>query len=187
MLSNPLDDEDRFKVIIDAAITAGEAEPFDAYYNIESREKRKEKAEKESKEAQDYAKELGVYDAFFGNGRSEGKEKAGLADLIQQKQKARAATFLDDLTAKYVNGAGKNGKTKGRKRTSEEEEEDVAKPKKKGRLTKKGKAAKRRVDEYESEAGEEDEVENGEPPVDEPSEETLREGSHLPSFRPYFL
>ena len=182
MLSNPIDDEDRFKIIIDAAIAAGEAEPFDAYYNADPREKRERirVAEREGKEAQDLAKELGVHDSLFGNGRQEGQEKKGLADLIQQRQKARAATFLDDLTAKYVNGADKKGSARGKKRKPEDLEEEisstVAQPRKKGKTTKKRKADKPKADEWETESGDDDEIDLGQQPVDEPSEEAFQEG-----------
>ena len=183
MLSNPLDDEKRFKVIIDAAVASGEAEPYDAYYNADPKERRdrKRRAEKEGREAQELAKELGVHDALFGSGAKPGQEKKGLADLIQQRQKARAATFLDDLTAKYVNGAGKNGVTKRKKRKSEETEEEnipatTSKSRKKGRLPTKGQKAKPNLDEYESEWEEDDEDDIVAPPKDEPSEEAFQEG-----------
>lgn len=182
MLSNPLDDEDRFKAIIDAAIAAGEAEPFDAYYNADPRERRERirVAEKEGKEAQELAKELGVHGSLFGNGRQEGQEKKGLADLIQQRQKARAATFLDDLTAKYVNGAGKKGAARGKKRKSEDSEEEIsssiAQPRKKGKITKKRKANTPKANEWETESGDDDEIDPSEQPVDEPSEEAFQEG-----------
>ena len=182
MLSNPLEDEDRFKVIIDAAIAAGEAEPFDAYYNADPRERRERVrvAEKEGKEAEELAKELGVHDSLFGNGRPEGQEKKGLADLIQQRQKARAATFLDDLTAKYVNGAGKKGATRGKKRKSEESEEEISstnpQPRKKGKLSKKQQAKRPKANEWETESGDDDEIDLSEQPIDEPSEEAFQEG-----------
>lgn len=183
MLSNPLDDEKRFKAIIDAAVASGEVEPYDAYYNADPRERRdrNRRAEKEGREAQELAKELGVHDALFGSGAKPGQEKKGLVDLIQQRQKARAATFLDDLTAKYVNGAGKNGVTKGKKRKSEETEAEnipatMAKPRKKGRFTKKGKVAKPNLDEYESELEDDDGDDIVAPSDDEPSEEAFQEG-----------
>ncbi|CAF9927138.1 MAG: hypothetical protein HETSPECPRED_006516, partial [Heterodermia speciosa] len=186
MLSNPLDDEDRFKAIIDAAIAAGEAEPFDAYYNADPRERRDRirVAQREGKEALELAKELGVHDSLFGNGRPEGQEKKGLAELIQQRQKARAATFLDDLTAKYVNGAGQKGAARGKKRKPEESEEEisstVAQPRKKGKSTKKRKANKPKANEWETESGDEDEIDVSEQPIDEPSEEAFQEVASRP-------
>ena len=184
MLSNPLDDEDRFKAVIDAAIAAGEADPFDAYYNADPRERRERirVAEREGKEAQELAKELGVHDSLFGNGRQEGQEKKGLADLIQQRQKARAATFLDDLTAKYVNGADKKRAARGKKRKSEESEEEIStvtEPRKKGKITRKLKADNSKVNEWETESGDDDDIELSEQPVDEPSEEAFQEGVWL--------
>ena len=182
MLSNPLEDEDRFKVMIDAAIAAGEAEPFDAYCNADPRERRERirAAEREGKEAQELAKELGVHGSLFGNGRPEGQEKKGLADLIQQRQKARAATFLDDLTAKYVNGAGKKGAARGKKRKSKDSEEEISstipQPRKKGKLSKNSQAKRPKANDWETESGDDDEIDISEQPVDEPSEEAFQEG-----------
>lgn len=215
MLSNPLDDEDRFKSIIDAAIAANEVPPYDAYFDPDQRGRRDRirAAEREGKEAQELAKKLGVHDALFGTGRQEGQEKKGLANIIQQRQKARAATFLDDLTAKYVNGCGMKGEVKGRKRKLEESEEDTTfaagsmkaqagskKPKSEeseedptftARQRRKGKLARRRakrrvMDEYELESADDEDIDVGEQPVDEPPEEAFKEGTRPLPFLFFF-
>ena len=128
MHSNPLEDEDRFRMSIDEAIKAGEVEGYDAYINEPENKKRRrhEKAAREGAEAEEYAKELGVHEDLFGSRKGRAKKgakadgEAGLADLIQQRQKGRAANFLDDLEAKY--GGGKQSKKgTGKKRKDMEE------------------------------------------------------------------
>ena len=116
MLSNVLDDEGRFREIIDGAIAAGEIQGFDAYVkeSQKSKDKRRGKANWEASEAIQHAKNSGVYESVFGD--NTGGKKSSLADMIQQRQKERASTFLDDLEAKYGGKGTTNGRNKGNKR-----------------------------------------------------------------------
>lgn len=125
MCSNVLDDDERFRRIIDAAIKDGEVRMHKAYCN-ESESKRKkrfDRAKKEELEAMELAEELGVKEKLFGD---EGKKKKGkkndgedvLKALMKQRQQGRAENFLDNLEAKY------GGKSKG-KRTMEEPPEHL--------------------------------------------------------------
>ena len=135
MLSNPLHDEDRFREYIDHAIKNGEVDAYAAYTDETQKQKnqRQAAAKTEGKAAEDYAKKLGKYDSIFGDGAGKSNKKGpkkdegpGLADLIQQRQKGRAATFLEDLEAKYA--APKNGGAKshnGKKRKFEEPPEEL--------------------------------------------------------------
>ncbi len=130
MLSNPLDDEERFYGYIDRALANDEVEAYEAYTNesTRKRENRHENARREGKEAEDYAKELGVYEELFEGKpgkkkKGKGDNESGLAALIQQKSKGRAACFLDNLEAKYASGA-KNTK-KGKKRPEDEPPEEA--------------------------------------------------------------
>jgi DnaJ family protein C protein 9 len=125
MLSDPLEDEVRFRSIIDAEIAEKRVESYPAYTNeSKARKRQREKAaRKEAKEAELMAKELGVDGKLFGNkktnGTANGKKKdntgagaenedlGGLAALIQQRQKSRAGNFLADLEAKYAPKKGK--------------------------------------------------------------------------------
>lgn len=117
MLSNPLDDEDRFRGYIDQAIKDEDVEAYDAYVHEPkaAREKRFKRANKESEGAKEHAKTLGVYDSLFGNGKVGKMSKKAKADaaepdlaaLLQQRSKGIAATFLENLEAKYV--GGRNG------------------------------------------------------------------------------
>lgn len=127
MLSNPLDDEERYRGIIDGAIAEGDVEVYKAYTEEPAKKKegRMEMARREGKEAREYAKKLGVEEKLFGDGkgRENGKKGGdeGLPALIQQRQKGRAEDFFEKLEAKYAGGGGK-GK-KGKKRASEADEE----------------------------------------------------------------
>ncbi|MCJ1253378.1 hypothetical protein MMC24_001189 [Lignoscripta atroalba] len=177
MLSNPLDDEDRFRSIIDTAISNGEVKPYDAYVKepASAREKRHAAARKEAVEAEEYAKELGVHEQLFGDGNGNGKgdkssgggkkggknntnkskkdDEAALAALIQQRSQSRAATFLDDLEAKYA-----KPKNRGKKRAVEEDDEEGPSEEafqKMADRTKKHKAAGRREKSAEEEEEEE--------------------------------
>ncbi|KAL2176156.1 uncharacterized protein P884DRAFT_261126 [Thermothelomyces heterothallicus CBS 202.75] len=127
MLSSVLEDDARFREIIDAAIAAGRVPRFDAYVreSKKSRQARVKAAKKEAQEADELAKELGVYDKLRGSGSSSGSgsgnkkgkkdSEAALAALIQRNQASRASA-LDKLAEKYgaVSKAGK-GKKRGAK------------------------------------------------------------------------
>ena len=132
MLSNPLDDEERFRGYLDQAIAQGDIEALDAYTKEtkRTRDERHRKARKEAKEAEEHAKDTGIHESMFGNGDGKTK-KAGkkddvsaLADLIQQRNKSRASNFLDNLEAKYV--SGKKDTAKGKKRGREDEPSEEA-------------------------------------------------------------
>ena len=150
MLSNPLDDEGRFRGYIDQAVEEGEVEAYESYTNEskKTRDERHRRAKKEAKEAEEHAKESGIYESIFGNGDSKAKKSgkkdnaSALVDLIQQRNKSRATNFLDDLEAKYAGGkkGAADGK-KGRKRgldnePSEEAFQKTAEKLKKRKVTK---------------------------------------------------
>jgi DnaJ homolog subfamily C member 9 len=132
MLSNPIDDDDRFRAIIDEEIDAKRVEAYDSYVKETkaSKRRRKESAKKEALEAEEAAKELGVAEQLFGNGESKKKGKAkngesdttALAALIQQRQKQRGADFLADLEAKY---APKKGTKRGKRPAEDEPPEEA--------------------------------------------------------------
>lgn len=127
MLSNVLDDDARFREVIDAAIKAKEVPRFDNYAKEtkKSKQARVKAARGEAKEAEELAKELGVYDKLRGDGKKKSKKdsEAGLAALIQRNQVSRMSA-LDKLAEKYgaVPKAGK-GKKRGAK---ELEEPDIS-------------------------------------------------------------
>ncbi|KAH0548321.1 hypothetical protein GP486_007989 [Trichoglossum hirsutum] len=124
MLSNPLEDEKRFREIIDAAIASGEVAAHDSYTKETraSRRRRRNEAAKEEQEARQMARDMGLEDKLFGdedvddkadsksnkkkskksNKGKGGGDEASLASLIMARQKDRSTNFLDRLEAKYT-------------------------------------------------------------------------------------
>jgi DnaJ family protein C protein 9 len=122
-------DEARFVMIISNLITKGELTATAAWNQSSKDEKaklvRKKAADQEAEEAEELAKELGVWDEFYGSGKagsrkgkgkgkSKGKKKAdgegeeeeeedhsALQALILKKRQ-NAGSFLDNLAAKYA-------------------------------------------------------------------------------------
>jgi DnaJ homolog subfamily C member 9 len=113
---------------------------------------RKKRGQQEAVEAEETAKELGVWDEFYGSG-SKGKrggskkkdqdDTANLQALIQKRAANRGTgSFLDNLAAKY--GAledpmdedeAPKAKSKGRRKKRSREEEEDEGPTKKSRKT----------------------------------------------------
>ncbi|KAK2806550.1 hypothetical protein FQN51_006516 [Onygenales sp. PD_10] len=123
MMSNVLDDDERFRAIITAAIETGEVPDYAKFSqeSVKKRAARVARARREAEEAEELADVLGVGEKVNGKGAigkgSKKKKRDDNADnelvaLIQQRQKSRAATFLDDLEAKYASG-GKGKASRG--------------------------------------------------------------------------
>ena len=129
MLSDVLEDDERFRQIINEAIEQEDVPAF-ATFTGETKKKRAARlkaAKAEASEAEGYAKELGVHDKLFGGGKkgkSKGSSEDDLAALIRKRQEDRSSTFLDQLTEKY--GAGNSKGKKGKKRAVEEEPSEEA-------------------------------------------------------------
>ncbi|KAL4961160.1 DnaJ domain protein [Aspergillus stella-maris] len=135
MLCNVIDDDERFRAIIDKAIQMGKAEGYKIYTeeSEDKKGKRLKRAQKEAKEAEKLAKKLEKEKEGKGakgggrNGNSKGNKgdmdgMGDLAALIQQRQASRADSFFDRLEAKY-NPAGKG---KGKKRVAMDEPPEEA-------------------------------------------------------------
>lgn len=138
MLSNVLEDDERFREIIDAAIESGDVKAFKKYTGESKakREARTAEARGEAGEAEEYAKELGVHEKLFGEdkkgkgkGKAKGKAKSNdedaLAALIMGRQKERGDAFLDQLAEKYGASAGSKKAKKG-KQVMEDEPDEAA-------------------------------------------------------------
>ncbi|KAH7889709.1 hypothetical protein F5I97DRAFT_1802658 [Phlebopus sp. FC_14] len=150
-------DEPRFICIISKLVSESELPALPLWESTSKDEKaklvREKQSKKEAREAEELAKELGVWDEFYGSGkvglrRSKGKGKAknedsndedhsALQALIRQRKKARNG-FLDSLAAKYADIAEeestrrKRGKSKKRRKATDElDEEDMDSPRKK--------------------------------------------------------
>ena len=111
MLSDILVDDDRYREILDGAISKGEIEKYPAYAKeTDATRLKAKKAAKKSREEFDRrhaAKEAKEEKAGKSNGKAKIKKGGGgdmsdLAALIQQRQKSRAGGFFDHLEAKYA-------------------------------------------------------------------------------------
>lgn len=153
-------DEPRFIHILSKLIAEDQLPDLPLWRSTSADEKaklvRKKQAEKEAEEAEELAKELGVWDEFYGSGKvgarkGKGKHKekekndagdeedvSALQALILQRQKSRNG-FLDNLAAKYMEeetSRQKGAKGKKRKKVTEpEDSEETVSPQKKSRTT----------------------------------------------------
>lgn len=129
ILSDVLEDDKRFRKIIDEAIKQDDVAAFPAYTK-ETKAKRAarlRKAKEESGEAEEYARELGVHDQLFGDKKAKkgkGSSEDSLAALIQKRQQDRSESFFDHLAEKYAPKS--NGKKSSKKRPAEEEPSEEA-------------------------------------------------------------
>ncbi|KAL8710317.1 MAG: hypothetical protein Q9220_005087 [cf. Caloplaca sp. 1 TL-2023] len=107
MLSNPLEDEDRFKAIIDKAIEDKKVESYKAYTHETkaSKEARMRKAKKEAKAAEKEAKTNEHYQSLFGGDGRGGRGVKSLAD---------GGANGTDLQSNGLNGIGKQPTGKGK-------------------------------------------------------------------------
>jgi DnaJ homolog subfamily C member 9 len=144
------EDEARFVITISDLIAKGVLSATAAWNKSSKDEKaklvRKKQADKEAKEAEELAKELGVWDEFYGSGKAgprkgkgkkkatepdeEGEEDYSVLRALILKKRQNAGSFLDNLAAKYADPKPRaKGKRKGDPAASEVEES----PKKKRR------------------------------------------------------
>jgi DnaJ family protein C protein 9 len=172
MLSDILEDDERFRNIIDEEIAATNIKPFPAYTRETDATRQKAKdAEIKRREA---------YDDHEGNkereetakGKSKAKAKKGgagdmadLAALIQSRQKARSGDFFGALEAKYA------PKPRGSKRSTpmEEPPEEMFEANRTAKRPKRSTRAKKIVAE-----DDEDEMDVGEEDVGESEEEVVK-------------
>lgn len=104
VLSNPLEDEDRFREYIDDAINTGKVQRYKAYDAETDRQK-----ENRMKKAR---KELKRFETANLKPTDKNADPTPLQALIQNRHRpAAAASFLENLEAKYASGsAGKKRK-----------------------------------------------------------------------------
>ncbi|KII88557.1 hypothetical protein PLICRDRAFT_92275 [Plicaturopsis crispa FD-325 SS-3] len=147
------DDEARFIILISNLISAGDLTSSPAWeasvHDEKSRLVRRKQGEKEAKEAEDLARELGVWDEFYGSGKAgarkgkgKGKQKAAededeedtsaLQALILKK-KQNMDGFFDGLAAKYAEPERGRKRGKANAQDGDEDGEEGASPKKKAR------------------------------------------------------
>ncbi|KAH7930789.1 DnaJ-domain-containing protein [Leucogyrophana mollusca] len=151
-----MDDEPRFIIALSDLIAKGELPILPLWESSSKDEKarlvRKKQGDREAKEAEKLAKELGVWDEFYGSGKTgarkgkgkgketdaqeeDGEDHSALQALILRRKKDRSG-FFDNLAAKYTKmetGPTKKA-AKGKKRgkaVDESDVEDMESPKKK--------------------------------------------------------
>ncbi|KAF2621636.1 DnaJ-domain-containing protein [Macroventuria anomochaeta] len=177
MLSDILVDDDRFREILDDAISRGEIESYPAYAKEtdETRLKAKKAAKKsrdefDKRQAAEEAKgkKVGKSNGKTKSKKSSGGDMSDLAALIQQRQKSRAGGFFDHLEAKYA------PKSKGSKRATPMEEPPEEAFQATAVRAKKRKQNKKVVDEDEDEDMDLGEEDIGDSDEDEEEEEAPR-------------
>jgi DnaJ family protein C protein 9 len=176
MLSDVLVDDDRFRQMLDEEIENGTIESLPAY-EAETDETRQKAKEVEKKRREDFDKRE-AQKQEQDNGPTTGKAKAsskakskksggddmaGLAALIQQRQKARSGNFFDSLEAKYA------PKSRGSKRSTpmEEPPEEMFEANRKKQKTN-GRSSKKAKEESEDE---DEEMDDGDEDIEESEEE----------------
>lgn len=127
MLSNVIDDDERFRAIIDKAIADKEVEDFPKYSQESESEKQRrlKRAQKEAKEAEKLAEQVETRKkkkagaaSKAGGGPAAGEDD--LLALINKRQQDRGQGFLAHLEEKY------GGKSKGKKRGAADEPPEEA-------------------------------------------------------------
>lgn len=151
------EDETRFIIIISGLISKGELPILSLWESSTKDERarlvRKRASEKEATEAEQLAKDLGVWEEFYGSGKTgvqrgkgktkdNGKSKEDTADgeteedysalqaLILKKKEKNMDSFFDSLAAKYAEPE-KKSKPRGKKRGREADNEEQSPKKKK--------------------------------------------------------
>lgn len=145
------DDESRFVLIISELIKNKDLKAT-AKWKASSKDGkakliRKKQTDKEAAEAEELAKELGVWEEFYGNGKRRSKQSSSSRSAKEEDQKVEDTSalqalilkkkknldgFFDNLAAKYAGpeldeasqGKGK-GRGKGKKRAREGDQEEV--------------------------------------------------------------
>lgn len=119
--SEILEDEERFITLINAAIKSGEVEALPKWKkttgDVKGRKKMREGARKEANEAEEYAKELGVWDDLYGKGRKGGAN----GDKGQAKKPKKAVSKDEEVE---VVGDVSSDEEEGGDEDEDEEEED---------------------------------------------------------------
>lgn len=123
MLSDVLEDDERFRAIIDESIESGEVESFSAYTGETEKKRKARKARAEKKRSKEAKEAEEAQDELVGKASKKkgGSGESDLAALIQARQQSRSGgqdSFFDRLEAKYA--------PKGRKRGSDDEPPEEA-------------------------------------------------------------
>lgn len=147
------DDEPRFITLLSDLISSGELPSLANWersiHDEKARLVRQKQGAKEAKEAEKLAKDLGVWDEFYGSGKSSAKKgKKGKGKQTQEdeeeedhsalqalmlKRKKNMGGFFDNLAAKYAEPEPSSRSKKGKKRTKDEADDMEEPPRKKSK------------------------------------------------------
>lgn len=142
--SEVLVDEERFVKTIEEAIKGGEVEELGGWKTSKGdegkRKKMREKAKKEANEAEEYAKELGVWDELFGGKKGSATKKATDEDKkSSSKKKAKKGADEEESEAE-VEGDASSDEEEGDEDDDEDEDQaPIRKSRKVSSDSKKGK------------------------------------------------
>jgi len=124
-----IEDEPRFVRLISNLIKSGDLTSTPTWEKSvkdeTARLKRKKKSAKEAEEAEALAKEIGVWDEFYGSGKPADKaaKKQNVSELqaLILKRKKNMDGFFDSLAAKYVEleSPARSGGSRGKKRKAD--------------------------------------------------------------------
>lgn len=124
-----IEDEPRFVRLISNLIKSGDLTSTPTWEKSvkdeTARLKRKKKSAKEAEEAEALAKEIGVWDEFYGSGKPADKaaKKQNVSELqaLILKRKKDMDGFFDSLAAKYVEleSPARSGGSRGKKRKAD--------------------------------------------------------------------
>ncbi|GCB18810.1 uncharacterized protein C167.05 [Aspergillus awamori] len=132
MLCNVIDDDERFRAIIDSAIADGRAQEYKKYTEepVKKRQARLKRALKEAKEAEQLGKEIEENKSKTGRKNQGGRKKKGdpedvgdLAAMIKQRNLSRLDVLCHQLEEKYDVDSKLNPLEPRRKRRSSPPEE----------------------------------------------------------------
>lgn len=185
MLSDILEDDDRFRQILDEEIDKGTVGSYPAYERDNNDAQREKAKAKERKRREDFDKKHGKDAADKAktkqkakkNGASDAGGMGDLAALIQQRQKARMGNFFDNLEAKYAPKSRSKKRATPMEDEPTEEEFQAARERinKKPKVSTKAKEKKKKVveddDDEDIEESEEDEEDEEEDEEDEDEDE----------------
>ncbi|KAL8756270.1 MAG: hypothetical protein Q9184_004556 [Pyrenodesmia sp. 2 TL-2023] len=106
MLSNPLEDEDRFREIIDEAIEKGEVQAYDSYVkeSKKSKDARMRKARKEAEDAEKEAKSNKRYQSIFGGDGKGGRDIINGSAVAAEDEGPQTNGATSSSKAKKANG-----------------------------------------------------------------------------------
>lgn len=175
LLSDILEDDERFRQILDEEIEEGNIESLPAYSKETDATREKAKTI-ERKRREKFDKKNGKDAVDKAKAKQKAKKSGGagdisdLAALIQQRQKARSGNFFSSLEAKYAPPSKARGKKRGTPMDEDEPSEEafqaararLDKAKNGGRATKKKKIESEDEEESEAIATDSDESESEE-------------------------